>query len=33
MSKLRTLSGSDVLEILAEFGFQPFSQRGIGESR
>ena len=28
MPKLRTLSGSEVLGILAEFGFQPFSQRG-----
>ena len=28
MPKLRTLSGNEVLGILAEFGFQPFSQRG-----
>ena len=28
MRKLRTLSGSAVLGIRAEFGFQPFSQRG-----
>ena len=28
MPKLRTLSGSEVLGILAGFGFQPFSQRG-----
>lgn len=28
MSKLRVLSASEVLRILAEFGFQHFSQRG-----
>jgi predicted RNA binding protein YcfA (HicA-like mRNA interferase family) len=28
MSKLRTLSGSEVLKILSSFGFEPFSQRG-----
>ena len=28
MPKLRTLSGSEVLAILGEFGFRPFSQRG-----
>jgi predicted RNA binding protein YcfA (HicA-like mRNA interferase family) len=28
MSKLRTLSGKDLLRILAGFGFRPFSQRG-----
>ncbi len=28
MPKLRTLSGNEVLGILAESGFQPYSQRG-----
>ena len=28
MPKLRTLSGDDLLRIFANFGFQPFSQRG-----
>jgi predicted RNA binding protein YcfA (HicA-like mRNA interferase family) len=28
MPKLRTLSGSEVLAILSDFGFQPVSQRG-----
>jgi predicted RNA binding protein YcfA (HicA-like mRNA interferase family) len=28
MPKLRTLSGEDLLRILAGFGFHPFSQRG-----
>lgn len=28
MPKLRTLSGDDLLRILAGFGFRPFSQRG-----
>jgi len=28
MSKLRSLAGSDLLRILAGFGFHPFSQRG-----
>jgi len=28
MSKLRVLSGREVLKILGEFGFQEFSQRG-----
>ena len=28
MPKLRSLSGQDVLRVLASFGFQPVSQRG-----
>jgi len=28
MSRLRVLSGGDVLKILAEFGFRDFAQRG-----
>jgi len=28
MSKLRTLSGSELLAIFSRFGFRPFSQRG-----
>jgi predicted RNA binding protein YcfA (HicA-like mRNA interferase family) len=28
MGKLRILCGSDVLAILREFGFEPYSQRG-----
>jgi predicted RNA binding protein YcfA (HicA-like mRNA interferase family) len=28
MPKLRTLSGGEVLAILGDFGFRPFSQRG-----
>lgn len=28
MPKLRSLSGSEVVAVLGEFGFEPFSQRG-----